>query len=136
MAGLGAARALADAGWPVRLIEARDRVGGRVNTVRDWDVPLEMGASWIHGTTANPLVELAGQVEARLAPTDYDTPAKLAVAPRLEPISYDDDTWRRLVAQARRDVDDGSLAAALDAQAPVTTCPTGSAPSWPTTSTP
>lgn len=116
MAGLGAARALADAGWPVRLIEARDRVGGRVNTVRDWGVPLEMGASWIHGTTDNPLVELAGQVEARLAPTDYDTPAKLAVDPRLAPISYDDDTWRRLVAQARRDVDDGSLAAALDDQ--------------------
>ena len=36
MAGLAAARSLADAGWPVRLIEARDRIGGRVHTNRDW----------------------------------------------------------------------------------------------------
>ncbi|WP_264992428.1 FAD-dependent oxidoreductase, partial [Mycobacterium montefiorense] len=35
MAGLAAARRLVDAGWPVRLIEARDRVGGRVYTNRD-----------------------------------------------------------------------------------------------------
>ena len=50
MAGLAAARSLADAGWPVRVIEARDRIGGRVYTNRDWGVPLEMGASWIQGT--------------------------------------------------------------------------------------
>lgn len=54
MAGLSAARSLADAGWRVRVIEARDRIGGRVYTNRDWGVPLEMGASWIHGTTDNP----------------------------------------------------------------------------------
>jgi monoamine oxidase len=35
MAGLSAARSLADAGWPVRVVEACDRIGGRVYTNRD-----------------------------------------------------------------------------------------------------
>jgi hypothetical protein len=34
MAGLSAARSLTDAGWPVCVIEARDRIGGRVYTSR------------------------------------------------------------------------------------------------------
>src|SRR5260370_38306679 len=89
MAGLGAARSLADAGWPVRVIEARDRIGGRVYTNRDWGAPLEMGASWIHGTTDNPLTELAQQARAQLAPTDYSGWATLAVDPRLPPPAYD-----------------------------------------------
>lgn len=117
MAGLAAARSLADAGWPVRVIEARDRIGGRVNTNRDWGAPLEMGASWIHGTTNNPLMELAQKVQAQLAPTDYGTAAKLAIDPRLQPINYDETTWRRLVAEARDEVDGGSLGTAIDAQA-------------------
>jgi len=83
MAGLAAARSLADAGWPVRLIEARDRIGGRVYTNRDWGVPLEMGASWIHGIEDNPLTDLAQQAQLQTVPTDYYKPAKVAVDPRL-----------------------------------------------------
>src|SRR6185312_17299947 len=81
MAGLGAARSLADAGWPVRVIEARDRIGGRVCTNRDWGVPLDMGASWIHGTTGNPLTELAQQAGVRTVPTAYYDSTRLAVDP-------------------------------------------------------
>nr|WP_241524302.1 NAD(P)/FAD-dependent oxidoreductase [Mycobacterium paraense] len=117
MAGLAAARILADAGWPVRVIEARDRIGGRVHTDRDWGVPLEMGASWIHGTTDNPLMELARQARAQLAPTDYYGWAKLAVDPRLPRLDYDPDTWRTFVKRARGHVDGGSLGAAVDAAA-------------------
>lgn len=117
MAGLAAARSLADAGWPVRVIEARDRVGGRVHTDRDWGVPLEMGASWIHGTTNNPLMELARQARAQLAPTDYYGWAKLAVDPRLPPLQYEPETWRTFVKRARGRVDGGSLGAAVDAAA-------------------
>jgi monoamine oxidase len=117
MAGLAAARSLSDAGWPVRLIEARNRIGGRVNTNRDWGVPLEMGASWIHGTKDNPLVPLAEKVQAQLVPTDYYKPAKLAIDPRLQPMTYNEKTWRNLVADARDEVDGGSLGAAVNAQA-------------------
>jgi monoamine oxidase len=115
MAGLAAARSLADAGWPVRVIEARDRIGGRVYTNRDWGVPLEMGASWVHGTTDNPLLELAQQARAELVPTDYYGWAKLAVDPTLPPLQYDPETWRVFVERARGHVDGGSLGAAVDA---------------------
>ncbi len=117
MAGLSAARSLADAGWPVRVIEARDRIGGRVHTNRDWGVPLEMGASWIHGTTDNPLMELARRAQAQLAATDYYGWAKLAVDPQLQPLDYDRSAWRRFVERARDHVDGGSLGAAVEAAA-------------------
>jgi len=117
MAGLSAARSLADAGWPVRVIEARNRIGGRVYTNRDWGFPLEMGASWIHGTTDNPLVPLAHQAQSQLVPTDYYGWAKLAVDPQLRPLHYYPKTWRKFVDRARDQVDGGSLGAAVDAAA-------------------
>ncbi|WP_111719617.1 NAD(P)/FAD-dependent oxidoreductase [Homoserinimonas sp. OAct 916] len=47
MAGATAARALVDAGFDVTVLEARDRVGGRIHTIADpdWAVPLESGVS-------------------------------------------------------------------------------------------
>ena len=115
MAGLSAARSLADAGWPVRVIEARDRVGGRVHTDRDWGAPLEMGASWIHGTAGNPLVALARQAQAQLVTTDYYSWARLVIDPDLAPLDYDPTLWRAFVERARYQADGGSLAAAVDA---------------------
>jgi len=51
VAGLAAARALARAGEQVRVLEARDRVGGRILTVRDeaLRLPIELGAEFLHG---------------------------------------------------------------------------------------
>jgi polyamine oxidase len=116
MAGLGAARSLADVGWPVRVIEARDRIGGRVYTNRDWGVPLDMGASWIHGTTDNPLTELAKKAHLETVPTDYFS-VNVTVAPGLPPMQYDKEAWRKFVAEASDEVDGGTLAAAIDARA-------------------
>jgi monoamine oxidase len=51
IAGLAAARTLAQAGLRVTLVEARDRVGGRILTVnsRQGGLPVELGAEFIHG---------------------------------------------------------------------------------------
>ena len=72
MAGLGAARVLADAGVRVTVIEARDRIGGRTHTSHLWpDLPVDMGASWVHGTKGNPLTVLAATLGLQLTPTSY-----------------------------------------------------------------
>ena len=51
VSGLAAAARLAQAGCTVRVLEARDRVGGRVHTVRGdhWPVPMDLGAEFIQG---------------------------------------------------------------------------------------
>jgi monoamine oxidase len=53
-AGLAAARDLSRAELSVVLLEARDRIGGRVHTIRDAasPVPIELGAEFIHGKPA------------------------------------------------------------------------------------
>jgi len=73
IAGLAAARELQRQDREVLVIEARDRIGGRIWTNTIWsDCPLDLGASWIHGITDNPITELAAQSRARTVTTDYD----------------------------------------------------------------
>jgi polyamine oxidase len=70
--GLAAARRLAGAGLRVTVLEARDRIGGRTRTDTSLGVPIDLGASWIHGTDGNPLVGLADEVGAKTVETDFD----------------------------------------------------------------
>lgn len=69
MAGLAAVDRLSRAGVETVLVEARDRIGGRVWTAAPG---VELGASWIHGPVGNPLVGLAGVVGARRVPFQWD----------------------------------------------------------------
>jgi monoamine oxidase len=51
IAGLAAAAKLGQSGIPVIVLEARNRIGGRILTERDavCDAPIELGAEFIHG---------------------------------------------------------------------------------------
>jgi monoamine oxidase len=64
IAGLAAARTLAEKGARVALVEARDRVGGRIYTLPSeaGGLPVELGAEFIHGLPPEliALVEEAG----------------------------------------------------------------------------
>ena len=62
IAGLTAANALAHAGVPCVVVEARDRVGGRLHTTNLAGHPVDMGGSWIHHPIGNPLRAFADQV--------------------------------------------------------------------------
>lgn len=84
MAGVTAARALATGGARVIVLEASDRVGGRVRTVRDFaDVPVEAGAEFIHGAGA------ATWGDAR------------AAALRVQPVPYLRNSWFNLGGATR-----------------------------------
>jgi len=72
MAGLSAARRLADAGRRVIVLEANSVVGGRLRTDRSLGVAFDLGASWIHGTEGNPITDLAAAAGAPTVELDFD----------------------------------------------------------------
>ena len=77
IAGLVAGDYLRKKGWGVTILEARERVGGRVWSRTDWKgkSPVDMGASWIHGISGNPMAEQAQREGIRTVPFDYEKKA-------------------------------------------------------------
>lgn len=123
MSGLAAARYLTDRGHDVTVVEARDRIGGRVWTSDVLGFPLDLGASWIHGTTNNPLTTLAAEAGARTVETDPDdTRYFVPGGPAADEVVDTLDTYFELAADVVRDYqdnadDDASLADVLLAAA-------------------
>uniref|UniRef100_A0A3P9JRU0 Peroxisomal N(1)-acetyl-spermine/spermidine oxidase n=1 Tax=Oryzias latipes TaxID=8090 RepID=A0A3P9JRU0_ORYLA len=60
LAGLAATKFLLENGFTdVTVLEASDRIGGRVQSVHHGGTTLELGATWIHGANGNPVYHLA-----------------------------------------------------------------------------
>ena len=74
-AGLGAARNLTDAGYDVVVLEARDRIGGRILTDHWNNTSFDLGASWIHGINGNPIKTLAEKYGIQTIPFDNESSA-------------------------------------------------------------
>lgn len=97
-AGLVAAARLGEAGYSVLLLEARDRIGGRIWTRSEPDLtmPIELGAEFIHGEAAITLHWLA-RIGKTAIPVP-DTHLQLQNG-ALQPA---DDRWQLLQAALRR----------------------------------
>jgi predicted NAD/FAD-dependent oxidoreductase len=79
-AGIGAGRTLVDAGAECIVLEARDRIGGRVHTIDlggeagAAPVRVDAGAAWLQQFPKNPFADLAARLGAALIPTDFGSP--------------------------------------------------------------
>src|SRR5690349_12759592 len=56
IAGLSAANELLRHGCIVTVLEAKGRFGGRIHTIREGNLPIELGAEFIHGKS-KPLLK-------------------------------------------------------------------------------
>lgn len=74
MAGLAAGAELHALGFAdVAILEARDRIGGRLWTdAIGSNIPVDLGASWIHGVERNPITAIARGNSIATRSTDYD----------------------------------------------------------------
>lgn len=95
ISGLAAAKTLQENGFTVIVLEAQDRVGGRLRTNRTLGVAFDEGASWIHGIRNNPITQLARKAGGD---TFYTNDSSL-VAYDLGGTKYSEDQYSETEAQ-------------------------------------
>lgn len=72
ISGASAAGTLQSEGHEVVVLEARNRVGGRIHTNHEFGVPIDLGAAWIHGNKNNPLKSLAKKFNVKTRISNFD----------------------------------------------------------------
>ncbi|EGG10464.1 uncharacterized protein MELLADRAFT_93440 [Melampsora larici-populina 98AG31] len=89
MAGLSAALKLAKLNYKVIIVEARDRVGGRIETrefqtstksndsVKEDPSRIDLGASFLHGIEGNPLIDLMKEYKQPVHFENEESPMKI-----------------------------------------------------------
>lgn len=74
--GISAGKTLSDAGIKNLLIlEATDRIGGRMRKTNFAGINVEMGANWVEGVngdTVNPIWDMANKLNLRKFRSDFD----------------------------------------------------------------
>ena len=115
VAGLTAARELAAGGVRVLVLEARDRLGGRVLTHHTPDGPVELGAEFVHGASVATM-DVVQEAGLRLREVGRGRPrpdffAAMDQLLSLAATGADDESFQHLVDRA--DVDAASKARAL-----------------------
>jgi len=83
IAGLSAANELLRAGCTVTVLEAKDRFGGRIHTIHQGNLPIELGAEFIHGKS-KPLLKAIRA--AGLSTHDVPTTNRLFERGKLKPV--------------------------------------------------
>jgi monoamine oxidase len=118
-AGIGASRRLRETGAvSMVVLEARDRVGGRVHTISPAGFPLDRGAEWLHSADRNPLSPIAQHLgfSVHRRPPEWTTRLRCSG----EPIEAEEEWIALRAAQglARRraasEAEDGPLAMVLE----------------------
>ena len=112
MAGLAAADELNEK-YSVLVLEARDRIGGRIWTDDSLGMPIDLGASWIHGIDDNPIWALAQQYELDTVKTDEESE-------KIHPEEFSDfrdnyDPFKDFLSEHAKENPDASLQDAVDA---------------------
>jgi monoamine oxidase len=97
MAGVVAARLLRDSGFFVTVLEARQRIGGRVWTDSSLGAPLDLGGSWVHGVEGNPLTLWCGKLGIELVESQGD---RLLIDPRATAKTREGQRKRALLGRA------------------------------------
>lgn len=112
LAGATAARLLHDQGFDVVVIEARDRVGGRIDTRNDddWPFPVELGSASV---SADGLEELLRINDVGTISLDAIAEIRTASGLIVPPSTVGPDAVAQAVAWAKARSQDSSLASAL-----------------------
>ncbi|MFD4421053.1 FAD-dependent oxidoreductase [Agromyces sp. NPDC058484] len=113
VAGLTAARALVEDGFEVVVIEARDRIGGRIHSVDDDEFggTVELGAMFVHDAPA--LEDELAEASVDLRPVDPTTLVRSVEGEAVEPSPVGRQAIAEAQAWALEQPADVSLAAAL-----------------------
>lgn len=92
ISGLAAAKTLHERGFQVTLLEAQDKVGGRLRSNRSLGIAFDEGASWIHGIKKNPITDLAQKAGMNTFETLDESRKSYDLGGKLRAASVYDDT--------------------------------------------
>lgn len=82
------------------MLEAQEKVGGRLRTNRSLGVAFDEGASWIHGIEGNPITKLAKDSGMKYFTCDEDSLTCYDVGGR----QYEDDEYDRVDEQFEEEI--------------------------------